>query len=257
MRCLGIDLAWGDRGRTGLAELDVDGRLIRSASVRSDAEIAEFIGTDAAPVVAAIDAPLVVTNPTGQRECEREVARAFGRFHAAPHPSNLSRPVFSPEPRAMRLARRFGWTVDPAVPAGVSPGCAIEVYPHPAMVSLFGLSKVIPYKGKPGRTVESRRDAVHLLLRLMADHLDEVLRLRASDRWGQLVRLAAGASRPVDLAVIEDEIDAIFCAHLAWLWATEPSRLVVFGDGPSGFIVTLPAPGSAPARPQPDVTPMR
>ena len=44
-----------------------------------------------------MDAPLVVPNETGQRIPERLIGRAFG----------------GEPPRAMRLAERFGWVVDP------------------------------------------------------------------------------------------------------------------------------------------------
>ena len=39
-RFLGVDLAWGERNRTGLAVLDGAGRLIASTAVHTDAEIA-------------------------------------------------------------------------------------------------------------------------------------------------------------------------------------------------------------------------
>jgi predicted RNase H-like nuclease len=37
--------------------------------------------------------------------------------------------------------------MDPARPGTVERPACIEVYPHPAMVALFGLDRVIPYKG--------------------------------------------------------------------------------------------------------------
>ena len=46
------------------------------------------------------------------------------------------------------------------------------------------------------------------------------------------------ASRQVDLDRIEDEIDAIFCAHLAWLWHHDRDSMQVFGDRATGSIVT-------------------
>ncbi len=41
---IAIDLAWGNHNRTGLAALDADGRLVRSASVGTDDETAAFVG---------------------------------------------------------------------------------------------------------------------------------------------------------------------------------------------------------------------
>jgi predicted RNase H-like nuclease len=42
--------------------------------VRSDEEIVEFVTRHAAgALVAAVDAPLVVVNPVGRRDCEAQV----------------------------------------------------------------------------------------------------------------------------------------------------------------------------------------
>jgi len=106
------------------------------------------------------------------------------------------------------------------------------------MVSLFHLDYVISYKRKPGRDLPALRDAYDRLL----DHLETicgaVLRLDDSPRWSVLRKAAAMASRKSELGVIEDEIDAIFCAYLAWLWANEPTQMIVLGDYSTGYIVT-------------------
>ena len=105
----GIDLAWGYRAPTGAAEVDGSGRLTRTASLRTDDEIAEFcragLGTSS---IVAFDAPLIVRNTTGQRPCERSIAHAFGAYGAGAHPTNLSRPAIGPRPRADVLASRLG-----------------------------------------------------------------------------------------------------------------------------------------------------
>nr|WP_297429397.1 DUF429 domain-containing protein [uncultured Actinotalea sp.] len=247
---LGIDLAWSHRNRTGVAALDDDGILVASASVRTDDEIAAFVGTHArgAVVVAALDAPLVVPNATGQRPCEAQVTREFRAFHAGCHPANRSWPWFDP-PRAEVLARRFGWDVDPATPPARNTSVAVEVYPHPAMVTLFDLDTVIPYKQRgPRRDVPHLRVALGELLTQMEQHCEEPLRLGASPRWAALRRAVATATRKVDLRIVEDEVDAIFCAYLAWRWAgratTGDPWLRVVGDAAAGYIV-VPAP---PAR---------
>jgi predicted RNase H-like nuclease len=78
---VGIDLAWGPRARTGLAVVDDAGRLVHSGAVRADDEIDEWLRTYVGDVVvAAVDAPLIVPNETGQRRCETEISRAFWRY---------------------------------------------------------------------------------------------------------------------------------------------------------------------------------
>jgi len=114
VRYIGVDLAWGERARTGLAMLDGSGRLIASASVRTDEEIIGFVSSSTAEaLVAAVDAPLIVPNETGRRPCEAEIGELFARFGAGAYPANRSNPAFYPEPRGARLARSMGWDMDP------------------------------------------------------------------------------------------------------------------------------------------------
>ena len=125
---------------------------------------------------------------------------------------------------------------------------AIEVYPHPAMVSLFDLATVIPYKDKPRRTTTSRKEAFGVLLDAMEGVCEEPLRLSESARWREIRSAVVGADRPIDLRVVEDEIDAIFCAYLAWLWGRCDPQMRVLGDLQRGYIVVPGSPRVAPAR---------
>ncbi|HET7311299.1 MAG TPA: DUF429 domain-containing protein [Mycobacteriales bacterium] len=212
-----------------------DGRLLASCSVRSDDEIIEFVREHAAgDVVAAIDAPLIVRNAAGRRDCESQVQRAFGRYGAGPYPANRGMPAFATGPRGARLCAALDLDLCVDSSAGRR---AIEVYPHPAMVVLLELDRVIPYKNKAGRTVESLRAAFGRLLALMEAQLVE-LGLSSSARWAELREVANGATRKVDLDRIEDEVDAIFCAHLAHRWHRDGrAGNDVFGDDVGGAIV--------------------
>ncbi len=253
MRFVGLDLAWGERARTGVALLATDGTLVRSASVRTDDEIAGFLGEDAhrTGLVAAIDAPLIVPNETGQRACEREVGRLFGRYHAGAYPANRGNRAFVPEPRGSRVAARFGWQLDPGLAANGERSVAIEVYPHPAMISLFGLERVLPYKRKRGRDVPGRQRAFAELVDHMEAICGALLRLDSSARWRELTGRLDGNPRQVDLDLVEDEVDAIFCAYLAWMWAHDRGRMLVLGDHADGYIVTPRAPTRQGGTPQP------
>ena len=139
---VGVDLAWGYRARTGLAAVDETGRLLDVTSVRTDEEILGWMAARD-PAVVAVDAPLVVTNATGMRECERAIARAYGRYGASCHTSNAAR---MPAPRAAALAAGR-WTVD-ARPGALGTVC-VEVYPHAALVGLFALPYRLAYKKGP------------------------------------------------------------------------------------------------------------
>jgi predicted RNase H-like nuclease len=240
-RFLGLDLAWGERARTGVAILDATGALLRSTTAGDDDDLARILGDDAArAVIVAIDAPLLVPNATGRRSCEASVAREFARFDAGPYPSNRGMAAFRDGSRGARLARRLDWRVDGDPGAGgatTGRPLAIEVYPHPAMVVLFGLDRVLPYKARPGRSLAVRREALRTAMANLERVGDATLRLSASDRWDRLTDDVRRADRPVDLKRAEDEVDAILCGYLAWLWHVHPGRLVRYGDGTDGYIL--------------------
>lgn len=217
--------------------VDDAGRLVQSGTVRTDDEIDEWLRTFAGHVVvAAVDAPVIVPNQTGQRRCETEISRAFWRYKIGAHSSNRGRVEFDP-PRAATLAERFGWSVDPALHGSVDVPVCIEVYPHPAMVGLFGLAERISYKSGP-----SRAEGFAQLIQ----HLASIGELGLSEfpRWAELSRVVADP-KPGDLSRIEDELDAILCAHLAWLWRNRPNSLHVYGSVEDGYIVAPPPPSVA------------
>jgi predicted RNase H-like nuclease len=194
--------------------------------VRTDDEIRQCLPDVAADVVVAIDAPVLVSNATGQRACEREVGVLFSANRAGAHPSNLGRPHMNPT-RASRLAAEHGWATDPAIRPRAGQATCIEVYPHPAMVVIFGLDRVIPYKNKRGRGFDDLKVAHTTLLAHLERCCGKQLNLAESPDWARLRAGVAGATRKVDLRVVEDQADAVLCAHLAWLWARHPDRMMV------------------------------
>src|ERR1700761_3485279 len=128
---VGIDLAWGDRARTGIAVVDNEGALLLTESVRTDEEIHQAISPFVVgPCVVAFDAPLLVRNSTGQRDCERRLSRAFRRYDAGTHPTNKKTLHFADGGRAARLARRYDLEVDATVASSPGQRRALEVYPH-------------------------------------------------------------------------------------------------------------------------------
>ncbi len=229
-----------------MAVVDDAGRLVHSGAVRTNDDIDGWLRTFASGVVvAAVDAPLIVPNETGQRRCETEISRAFWRYKIGAHSSNRSRAEFNP-PRAATLADRCGWLVDPAQRGSVNAPVCIEVYPHPAMVGLFGLAERIIYKSGP-----SRAEGFAQLVRHFAS-IGELC-LSEHPRWAELSHIVADP-KPGDVTRIEDELDAIFCAHLAWLWHHRPDSLQVYGSLEDGYIVAPPPPLTMPEPPADDVS---
>ncbi|GAA3705147.1 bifunctional ribonuclease/(p)ppGpp synthase [Microlunatus aurantiacus] len=245
MHFIGIDLAWGERQPTGLAVLDEQARLLHVSAVRTDDEIVAGLAAYAdGACLAAIDAPIVVTNPAGSRPAEQQLSKDFRRFDAGTHPSNTGKPEFANGTRAARVARRLGLDVDPRSGRRRR---AIEVYPHPATIVLFGLPKVLRYKARPGRDVDLLRAE---LLTLMT-YVEGVV--GTDETWAGLRSQVEGATRKSELRRVEDQVDAVLCAYLAHFVERRPDLITHYGDPETGFIIT-PTLGAAPA---PPVDPVR
>ena len=195
MRFIGVDLAWTARGGTGLCAIE-ENSVQASGRVGSDEELLRWLRPLVEDdVVVAIDAPLIVRNLTGRRRAEQLISRCFGAYHASAHSANLGLPSFREGVRGERLAAALDLDVDPTFPPRVPVRRAVEVYPHTAIVALFGLASTLKYKAKPGRTLQSRAAALDELL----DHLealraaDPPLDVRVAPRW---VELRATVSDP-------------------------------------------------------------
>jgi predicted RNase H-like nuclease/ppGpp synthetase/RelA/SpoT-type nucleotidyltranferase len=249
---VGLDLAWGERKPTGVAVVEDSGRLIHLSAQSDDdsirAAVAPYV-RDAC--VVAMDAPLIVTNPSGQRPAERQLNADFAKFQAGAHPTNTGKPEFAGVSRAARLAKALDLDIDPA---STAPRRAIEVYPHPATVALFRLGRTLKYKAKPGRGLAQLRSE---LLRLI-EHVEELaqadpaLRVADSDDWTHLRQTVESASRKSELRTAEDPVDAVMCAYVGLLATRRPADVTVYGDLDTGYIVTPTLPHDlAPAPPEP------
>jgi predicted RNase H-like nuclease/ppGpp synthetase/RelA/SpoT-type nucleotidyltranferase len=266
MHFVGLDLAWGEKKPTGLAVLDADGRLVRVSAHVDDAAIlaalAPYVEGDC---LVAVDAPLVVTNPTGNRPGEAALNRDFARFDAGAHPANTGRTEFAQQPRGARLAARLGLDIEPS---SRSRRRAVEVYPHAATVALFRLGRTLKYKNKPGRTLAQLRSELLTLVDLLerlAD-ADVPMVVTGEPRWRSLVEAVRSAERKSDLRRAEDQVDAVVCAYVALFAVRRPDLVTTYGDAETGSILTptlpadhVPSPRRArtPAEPEREGDPVR
>ncbi len=241
MKFIGLDLAWGEVAWTGTAVADDAGHLLRVGRQKTDQDLVTALRSHLdGPVLVAIDAPLIVTNRTGRRPCETLVSTMFGRFDAGAHSSNLSLPSFREGPRGARVAALLGLELDPQFPPQVPVRRAIEVYPHPATVTLFGLDRIIPYKQKPGRSAEDRRAAMLALMAHMASLATATppLVVESCDDWAVAYHGVSSAETHADLNRWEDAIDAVLCAYIGLhRWWHGEARSAVLGDVATGYIV--------------------
>lgn len=254
MHFVGVDLAWGQRGPTGVAVLDDRGRLLTTSTTGSDDEVSAAVAAYVAEpdVVVAFDAPLVVTNLTGTRDAEKALNQDFRAFEAGTHPTNRSKPEFADGPRAGRLAERWGLSLDPGAPGRR----AIEVYPHAATVALLRLGRTLKYKQSRDRSFSRMRSE---MLRLV-EGLEALGRARTPllvarrAVWEDLVERVESATRKSELRVVEDQLDAVVCAYVALLAEREPERMTVYGTPEAGCIVTPTLPEGLEPAPRPTRT---
>ena len=238
MHFVGLDLAWGERRPTGVAVVDDSGVLVQVSAQTDDASIlaavAPFVGGDC---VVGIDAPLVVTNPTGNRPCEAALNRDFRAFHAGAHPSNTARPEFANGTRGGRLAAAVDLDLDPF---SARPRRALEVYPHAASIALFRLGRTLKYKDKKGREFDGLQSELVRLMTLIEglQQADPPLRVAEHDGWRRLRRSVETAARKSELRRAEDPVDAVLCAYIALFSVRRPGDVSVYGDADTGYIVT-------------------
>ncbi|MBB5377650.1 putative RNase H-like nuclease [Deinococcus metalli] len=233
------------RNPSGGAVVRLDGAagdLTASALLGDDADVMAFldrhVGASGGCLV-AVDAPLAVPNAAGRRPAEAALGTVFARFHAGAHPTNRARVADAAgsvrgERVVAALAER-GFVHDPWLHARAEVRRVVEVYPHPAMVSLFGLSRTLKYKNKgQGRALLDAAWA-ELYGHLRALETAEPA-LRGLDA---LLATDPTTLRGRALKDHEDRVDAVVCAYIAlyaWWWGA--ARTEVFGTLEGGSILT-------------------
>ena len=228
---VGVDLGWYGKP-TGLASLALQGselRLRNIARLEDVDEILCWIQTEAGGgnAVVAVDAPLVIRNQTSIRPAERELNTDFRRFHAGCHAANLGRPFAEKVISFSRRLETLGFGHGAAMTPRREGRFQIEVHPHAATVSLFGLDRIVKYKRG---TREQRARGLRRLRSLATSRLP-VLNPSLSARLPAVPK--TGSLKPT-----EDKIDAVLCAYIAahwWLWSKQRNRL--YGNEDSGYIV--------------------
>jgi predicted RNase H-like nuclease len=270
VRVLGIDLAWGEgsavrpANETGVVAVEQSGRIIDAGwTVGVDSTVSWMSQWASDDTLAMVDASLVVTNAGGQRPCEREVGRRYGRWKVSANSTNLASRWAAGTVLLSRL-EQVGWRYDdgrcgpPFVGRRLS-----EVYPYTTIVGApeLGYSVERPrYKRSPRRMTR----AVFQPLRALA--CDELIA-----RIGRL----CDADPPIDLrshpvtALLLDEpspladgaykhredlVDAVLCAWTGLLWLAHGlDRCQVLGsdscgEAAGGRVGTIIAPARASQR---------
>ncbi|NJK60874.1 MAG: DUF429 domain-containing protein [Oscillatoriales cyanobacterium SM2_1_8] len=246
MKFVGVDLGWQSQP-SGFCLLTLQGdRLTLDTLTRYEhhGEILATIGAIAGPALIAVDAPTLIPNATGMRLPDRLAHRHFGKYQAGAYPANQSLPFAARTVAFGQALESQGFAHAPALIPQQPGRYQIEVFPHPATITLFGLPRILRYK--KGR---------------LADRAAELTRYRTYLQT-VLPTLVPPCSLPelppipatgAALKNLEDRLDSLLCAYIGahwWYWGT--ARNLVLGDREQGYIV-VPAPSGSklfgPAQP--------
>lgn len=242
MKFLGIDLGWRS-GASGLCCLELIGgqlQLLDLDRKESIVDILTWIDTcvqPEEPAIIAVDAPTLIPNATGMRLPDKLTHKYFGKYHAGCYPANLSLP-FAQRTVDFGLALEArGFNHAPEIIPQALGRYQIEVFPHPAIVHLFQLERILKYK--KGKLAERYLELLKLRQHIVdvLSTLEPTLILPEAEIVSHHAPLTGAA-----LKAVEDQLDSLICAYVAahwWYWSLE--RNWVLGDRTSGYIV-VPAP---------------
>jgi predicted RNase H-like nuclease len=264
MRVIGIDLAWGEgsdqklANETGLVAADQSGEVVDAGWASGLDQTVEWIKRVAkTDTLLMVDAPLVVSNLSGQRLCEKQVGQRYGRWKVSANSTNLG----SRRLAGVRLHRTLedtGWRYHDGCD-GVRPAAGRhigEVYPYTTLVGSWEL-------GYDERPVYKRRPRSMPLSEFRARRA-----ANCDDLVGRLATLCTAdpridvTSHPITGSLLdeasplddrrykhrEDLIDAVVCAWTGLLWLAHGlKRCQILGIGdPLTPMATI----IAPARPE-------
>jgi predicted RNase H-like nuclease len=151
MKFLGIDLGWHS-GASGLCCLESANNQLQLLDLDRKEPIAEilaWIDTCVQPnegALIAVDAPTLIPNATGMRLPDKLTHKYFGKYHAGCYPANLSLPFAQRTVEFGLALEAKGFTHAPEIQPQMPGRYQIEVFPHPAIVHLFGLQRILKYK---------------------------------------------------------------------------------------------------------------
>jgi predicted RNase H-like nuclease len=221
------------------------GRLVDSALLGEDAEIAAYVAQhgQTATVLVTIDAPLRVPNHHGRREAEAALGRVFGRYEAGAHSANRRQLTSynQGEVRGEVLAAALeqqDLQQASAIAAGVAARQFTEVYPHAAMIALFGLPRTLKYKARHTRAKRLHAWQHYQQHLRNLQHTEPALHGHVP-LLGQDIASLRGQA----LKHYEDRIDALLCAYIAlYAFRWGAARCRTFGSLEAGHIFTpMPA----------------
>ncbi|MBD2562060.1 MULTISPECIES: DUF429 domain-containing protein [Nostoc] len=239
MKFIGIDFGWKSQP-SGLCCLEwIDGQLQLLDLDRKEAiaDILTWIDQSVQPdepAIIAVDAPTLIPNASGSRLPDKLSHKYFGKYHAGCYPANQNLPFAE---RTLNFGLELesrGFAHAPTIEPQKLSRYQIEVFPHPAIVNLFNLERILKYK--KGRISERRLELIKLqnyLLDILPYFSPPLRSLRLCGSFIPEIPTTGAA-----LKATEDKLDSLICAYVAaywWYWGEQ--RNLVLGDRTTGYII--------------------
>ena len=239
MKFIGVDFGWVS-GASGLCCLEWYDNKLQILDITTKLEI-ETIFTwidqwipEQQPALIAVDAPTIIPNKTGTRLPDKLTHKYFGRYHAGCYPANLNRPFAERTVSFGNTLTSKGFIHAPTITPQQLGKYQIEVFPHPAIVNLFNLERILKYK--KGKLAEKKAE-----LQKLSDYITHNLpQLQPTLNLESVVTLPPIPDKTTnkELKAIEDKLDSLICAYVAaywWYWGE--AKNLVLGDETTGYIV--------------------
>ncbi|WP_375467863.1 DUF429 domain-containing protein [uncultured Nostoc sp.] len=232
MKFLGIDLGWKSQpsGLCCLKWMDGQLQLLDLDRKEAIADILSWIDQSVKPDepgIIAVDAPTLIPNDSGSRLPDKLSHKYFGRYHAGCYPANKNLPFAERTINFGLELESRGFAHAPTIEAQKLSRYQIEVFPHPAIVNLFNLERILKYK--KGRLNERRLELIKLqnyLLDILPSFSPPLCPLRLCGSFLLEIPTTGAA-----LKATEDKLDSLICAYVAaywWYWGEQ--RNLVLGD---------------------------
>jgi histidinol-phosphate phosphatase family protein len=166
------------------------------------------------------------------------VASVFGRFHAGPYPANRQNLNRYGGLRAENIRRQLqtvGFRHDAAIQRLDQSRRVIEVFPHPATVSLFQLNRTLKYKARTNRSYELRWHQLTQLRDLLVSLHESTPPLFLPT---ELASLPIEGTRGRRMKGVEDLLDALVCAYAAlYAWYHGSRGYAIYGRPAQGSML--------------------
>ncbi|MBE9034696.1 DUF429 domain-containing protein [aff. Roholtiella sp. LEGE 12411] len=239
MKFIGIDLGWKSQP-SGLCCLEWTNKQLQLLDLdRKEAIVDIFrwldicIQPDESAIV-AVDAPTLIPNATGSRLPDKLSHKHFGKYHAGCYPANQNLAFAERTVKFGLELESRGFAHAPIIEVQKLGRYQIEVFPHPAIVNLFSLERILKYK--KGRLNERRLELIKLynyILEILPTLEPSLRPLHLCSSFISEIPTTGAA-----LKAAEDKLDSLICAYVAahwWYWGEQ--RNLVLGDRTTGYIV--------------------